>query len=70
VLPTGDRALIERETRRLIGMFRGGLILKNYPDLPGIGVRPEWDRWAYDAILEEIGDDEACGSAQSQKTTH
>jgi uroporphyrinogen decarboxylase len=54
VLPTGDRPLIERETRRLIEMFRGGLILKNYPDLPGIGVLPEWDQWAYDAILDEI----------------
>lgn len=51
VLPTGDRGLIERETRRLAETFRGGFIAKNYPDLPGIGVKPEWDRWAYEEFL-------------------
>jgi hypothetical protein len=51
VLPTGDRALIERETRRLVATFRGGFIAKNYPDLKGIGVQPEWDQWAYEAFL-------------------
>ena len=51
VLPTGDRELIEREARRLVETFRGGFIAKNYPDLHGIGVRPEWDRWAYDEFL-------------------
>jgi hypothetical protein len=52
VLPTGDRALIERESRRLAETFRGGFIAKNYPDLHGIGVAPEWDEWAYQAFLE------------------
>jgi len=51
VLPTGDRALIERETRRLTETFRGGFIAKNYPDLHGIGVKPEWDQWAYEEFL-------------------
>lgn len=51
VLPTGDRALIERESRRLAETFRGGFIAKNYPDLNGIGVKPEWDQWAYDEFL-------------------
>jgi hypothetical protein len=51
VLPTGDRALIERETERLVKTFRGGLIAKNYPDLPGIGVKPEWDQWAYETFV-------------------
>lgn len=51
VLPTGDRACIEAETRRMCELFRGGLIAKNYPDLPGIGVEPEWDRWAYDVFV-------------------
>lgn len=51
VLPTGDRALIERETERLVRTFRGGLIAKNYGDLHGIGVDPEWDGWAYSAFL-------------------
>lgn len=51
VLPTGDRELIERETTRLVETFRGGFIAKNYPDLHGIGVDPEWDRWAYETFL-------------------
>lgn len=51
VLPTGDREFIERETRRMVETFRGGLIAKNYPDLPGIGVKPEWDDWAYNEFL-------------------
>jgi hypothetical protein len=52
VLPTGNRAFIEAETRRLAETFRGGLIAKNYPDLHGIGVLPEWDQWAYAAFVE------------------
>lgn len=50
VLPTGDRSFIVAETRRMLETFRGGLIGKNYPDLPGIGVQPEWDRWAYEEM--------------------
>ncbi len=51
VLPTGDRELIERESRRMAEIFRGCLIAKNYPDLNGIGVEREWDQWAYEAIV-------------------
>lgn len=51
VLPTGDRALIEAETQRLVNTFRGGFIAKNYGDLKGVGVLPEWDQWAYEAFL-------------------
>lgn len=54
-LPTGDRKLIEREARRLVDTFRDGLILKDYPDLPGIGVKDEWDMWAYTAFIEAAG---------------
>ena len=53
VLPTGDRAYIEHETKRLVDTFRGGLIAKNYGDLHGIGVDPQWDTWAYDTFLRE-----------------
>ncbi|MBT3192344.1 MAG: hypothetical protein HN341_07290 [Verrucomicrobia bacterium] len=52
VLPTGDREFIESETRRMLDTFEGCLITKNYPDLPGIGVKPEWDMWAYNVIAE------------------
>jgi hypothetical protein len=52
VLPTGNREFIEKQTRHLIDTFSGGLILKNYPDLPGIGVDAQWDRWAYDAMCD------------------
>jgi uroporphyrinogen decarboxylase len=55
VLPTGDRAIIERETERLVATFRGGFIAKNYHDLAGIGVKPEWDQWAYETFLRSGG---------------
>lgn len=55
VLPTGDRELIVNFVRRMIDLFAGGLICKNYGDLQGIGVKEEWDDWAYQAILERVG---------------
>lgn len=55
VLPTGDRRLIEEEARRMVRTFQGFLIMKNYSDLPGVGIRPEWDQWAYDAVINAIG---------------
>jgi hypothetical protein len=54
VLPSGDRARIEAEAQRMADLFfgqRGGFIAKNYGDLHGIGVEPEWDGWAYDAFV-------------------
>jgi len=59
VMPTGDRDYIEAEARRLVETFRGLLIVKNYGDLRGIGVEPEWDAWAYNALLEASGLDPA-----------
>ena len=38
IMPTGDRALIEASARQMVDLFEGGLICKNYGDLPGIGV--------------------------------
>ncbi len=55
ILPTGDRATIEAGAREMCETFDGGLICKDYPDLKGIGVDPEWDMWAYNAILEKYG---------------
>jgi uroporphyrinogen decarboxylase len=55
ILPTGDRATIEAGANRMIDIFWGGLICKNYGDLPGIGVREEWDDWAYEAMCEKAG---------------
>jgi uroporphyrinogen decarboxylase len=52
VLPTGNRELIERESRRLVDTFRGGFIAKNYPDIGGIGITDEADEWAYRAFVE------------------
>ena len=54
IMPTGDRALIEGNAREMVDLFgRGpGLIAKNYGDLAGIGVQPEWDQWAYDAFVD------------------
>jgi uroporphyrinogen decarboxylase len=56
ILPTGDRAIITAGARELVETFRGGLICKNYGDLYGIGVQEEWDRWAYETILEAVGE--------------
>lgn len=50
VLPTGNKDFIEQQTRLMIDTFKGGLILKNYPDLHGIGVEEQWDMWAYNEI--------------------
>ena len=55
VMPTGDREFIESEAERMVNLFRGFLIAKNYGDLHGIGVEPEWDMWAYNAILRASG---------------
>lgn len=55
ILPTGDRAYIEEQTRYLCRTFAGGLIMKDYPDLPGIGVLPEWDDWAYRQVCACAG---------------
>jgi hypothetical protein len=58
VLPSGDRARIVAEARRMAELFsgrRGGFIARNYGDLKGIGVRPEWDGWAYETFLECAG---------------
>lgn len=51
VLPTGNREFIEQETGRMVKLFGGGLIAKNYGDLHGIGVQPAWDQWAYETFL-------------------
>lgn len=54
VLPKGNRDLIRDNVARMYNLFKGGLIFKNYLDLAGIGVREEWDDWAYQAVLEKI----------------
>lgn len=50
VLPTGDRDFIVREATKMCRIFDGCLIVKNYPDLPGIGVEEAWDDWGYEAV--------------------
>lgn len=57
VLPTGDRRLIVEHAEKMIDLFarpNGGLIAKNYPDLHGIGVKDEWDRWAYETFVANM----------------
>ena len=54
-LPTGNQELIVTEAQMMVKLFggeHGGLIAKNYGDLKGIGVEPEWDKWAYDTFVE------------------
>lgn len=57
VMPTGNREFIEAEAEKMVNIFKGFLIAKNYGDLHGIGVEPEWDMWAYNAILKASGID-------------
>ena len=54
ILPTGNRQIIEKGVAEMFEHFEGFLILKNYGDLKGIGVDPEWDKWAYKAIIKHI----------------
>lgn len=54
ILPSGDRGIIRQGAQELVDIFAGGLICKNYLDLPGIGVLEEWDDWAYQAICERV----------------
>jgi len=52
ILPTGDRNYIEAEAAHMVEIFKGGLIINQYSDLQGIGVKPEWDQWAYDSFVK------------------
>ncbi len=52
VMPTGDKEYIEKQTKQMLDLFDGFLITKNYPDLFGIGVKEQWDDWAYNTILD------------------
>jgi hypothetical protein len=58
-LPTGDRARITHEAQRMVDLFGGAFIAKDYGDLHGIGVEPEWDAWAYEVFDRAAGEGEA-----------
>ncbi len=58
VMPTGNKDFIEQQTERMCNIFDGMLIVKNYPDLPGIGVEEEWDDWAYNTVCNIYGIEE------------
>ena len=55
ILPTGDEKLIRAESRRMVEIFNGAMIVKSYGDLNGIGVKPEWDAWAYEEFVRFAG---------------
>ena len=55
ILPTGNKELITDTARNMCKLFggeHGGFIAKNYGDLEGIGVKPDWDQWAYESFLK------------------
>lgn len=59
IMPTGNKELIEKSAGRMVELFfnqNGRFIAKNYGDLKGIGVKEEWDQWAYErfAALAKI----------------
>lgn len=58
IMPTGNKELIEKSAGKMVELFfnqSGRFIAKNYPDLKGIGVKKEWDQWAYDKFAELAG---------------
>jgi len=60
ILPTGDRQIIEKGVEDMFKHFEGCLIFRNYGDLKGIGVKEEWNNWAYEAILSHIKHNTLC----------
>lgn len=54
ILPTGDKDIIKAGIDDMFRHFEGFLIFKNYGDLNGIGVKEEWDQFAYEEILRHI----------------
>jgi hypothetical protein len=52
VLPAGNKKVIYAAAERMFSTFSGSLIFKNYPDLAGIGVKEEWNKWGYNHIIE------------------
>jgi uroporphyrinogen decarboxylase len=55
ILPTGDREVIRAGAEEMYRLFGGFLICKDYPDLPGIGVDPDWDQWGYLELCKLAG---------------
>ncbi|MDD5482165.1 MAG: uroporphyrinogen decarboxylase family protein [Kiritimatiellae bacterium] len=54
IMPTGNKDLIVKSAENMVNLFfnqNGRFIAKNYGDLKGIGVREEWEQWAYDAFV-------------------
>jgi len=57
-MPTGNKKLIEESAEQMVELFfnqNGRFIAKNYGDLKGIGVKEEWDQWAYDIFAGLAG---------------
>ena len=53
VYPSGDKKLIQDEADNMVKLFfrgKGGFIATTYGDLKGIGVKEEWEEWAYQAF--------------------
>ncbi len=56
VLPTGDRAYIEKTALEMVNNFKsicqGSLIVKDYPSYGDIDVQEEWADWAREVVLQ------------------
>jgi uroporphyrinogen-III decarboxylase len=54
---SGDKKRIQDEARKMVKLFfrgKGGFLAGSYGDLKGIGVREEWEEWAYEAFMEFV----------------
>lgn len=59
ILPTGDKALIEKSARQMVDLFAskgGGLIAKDYGDYKTIQIDDEWAKWMRDEFMRYGGD--------------
>ncbi len=57
VYPTGDKKKIQDEAVKMARLFfrgKGGFLAGTYGDLKGIGVKEEWEQWAYEAFISCI----------------
>jgi len=55
IMPTGDYAIIEDNVKYMFKHYSESIIFKNYGDLNGIGVKEEWDNFAYEKICDMAG---------------
>ena len=56
IMPTGDKKIIQEGAKHMVDAFKtygkGSLIVKDYGNWQDLGVKPEWQQWARDVVIE------------------